>query len=76
MTNEDYPSKVYELLKDLEGALSCVDYNCSYREILEKYSCSSLKKFIDVVYIKLQQKYCGLSEKIKVVKDIIVCAKE
>lgn len=59
MTNNDYPCKVQRFLRDLESVLTCVDYNCSYREILEKYSCGCLKKFIDKVYITILEEYCG-----------------
>ena len=59
MTNNDHPCKAQLLLRDLESVLTCVDYGYSHKEILEKYSCDCLKKFIDKVYITILEEYCG-----------------
>ncbi len=60
MVNEDYPSEVYQLLRDLERVLACVDYDCDYYYIIEGYGCKTLKEFIGFVFAKILKTYFGV----------------
>lgn len=60
MVNEDYPSEVYQLLRDLERVLACVDYDCDYYDIIEGYGCKTLKEFIGFVFAKILKTYFGV----------------
>jgi len=53
MYNEEMPSKLNVLLKDLENVLSNIDYGFSYQDILDKYKCNDLKQLFDLVYFRL-----------------------
>jgi hypothetical protein len=57
MQNEEMPSKLNVLLKDLENVLSNIDYGFSYQDILEKYKCNDLKQLFDLVYVRLIRNY-------------------
>lgn len=57
MYNEEMPSKLNVLLKDLENVLSNIDYGFSYQDILDKYKCNNLKQLFDLVYFRLIHNY-------------------
>lgn len=57
MYNEEMPSKLNVLLKDLENVLSNIDYGFSYQYILDKYKCNDLKQLFDLVYFRLIRNY-------------------
>lgn len=57
MQNEDYESKVYKPLKDLNWALACIDYGYDYDDIIKEYGCKTLKEFIDFVFVNILRKY-------------------
>lgn len=57
MFNEELPSKLNVLLKDLENVLSNIDYGYSYQDILDKYKCTNLKQLFDLVYVRLIRNY-------------------
>lgn len=57
MNNEDYPSEVDELLRDLNSALACIDYDFDYYDIIKKYGCKTLKEFVDFVFAKILKIY-------------------
>ena len=60
MTNNDYPSDIHPLLRDLERVLACVEYNCDYKDIMAKYGFKDLKQFIEFVFINLLRRYCHI----------------
>lgn len=62
MVNEDYLSEVYQLLRDLERALSCRDYDCDYYDITKKYGCKTLKEFIGFVFASILKRYYGVKD--------------
>ena len=57
MFNEELPSKLNVLLKDLEDVLSRIDYGYSYQSILDKYKCNNCFKLLHLVYVRLIRDY-------------------
>lgn len=55
MNNEDYPSEVQELLRDLNRVLTCIDYDCNYYDIIKKYGCKTLKEFVGYALKVMEQ---------------------
>lgn len=60
MVNEDYESEVYQLLKDLNSALACIDYDFDYYDIIKEYGCKTLKEFVGFVFAKILKIYFGI----------------
>lgn len=53
INNEDYPREVQELLRDLNSALTCIDYD--YYDIIKKYGCKTLKEFVGYTLKVMEQ---------------------
>lgn len=67
MNNEDYPSEVDELLKDLNSVLTCIDYDFDYYNIIKKYGCKTYKEFVGYALKVMEQQ--EIRNKKKTVKD-------